>query len=186
MPDTPADSLHVALLRGINLGGKNRLAMKDLARLCAALGAREVRTWLQSGNVVYRAAPALAEAMAGALTAAIRTELGLEVPVITRTAAEFLAARDASPFIARGLDPSTVHLAFLACVPEPERVRALDPGRSPGDAFEVLGAEVHLHLPNGVARTKLTNAWMDSRLATVSTARNWNTVTALAGFLGPA
>lgn len=183
MPENSAESCHVALLRGINLAGHNRLAMKNLVRLCEGLGAREVRTWLQSGNVVYRAAPPLAEAMAGALTAALRTELGLEVPVITRAAAAFCAARDASPFIARGLAPSTVHVAFLDRVPDPDRVEALDPGRSPGDAFEVVGAEVHLHLPNGAARTKLNNVWMDRCLGVVSTVRNWNTVTALAEWL---
>lgn len=181
MPTPPATvtDLHVALLRGVNLGGKNRLAMKDLARLCEGLGCRDVRTYLQSGNVVYRAAPELAGRVQTDLRSALATELGLDVPVITRDAHGLHAVVTGSPYIARGLDPATVHAMFLADLPEASLVAALDPARSPGDAFEIANADVHLHLPNGVARTKLTNAWFDARLRTKSTVRNWNTVTAL-------
>jgi uncharacterized protein (DUF1697 family) len=175
--------LHVALLRGVNVGGKNRLAMKDLARVCEGLGCRDVRTYLQSGNVVYRAPPELAGGMQTRLRAAMAADLGLDVPVVTRDALGLRAAVEASPFIARGLDPATVHVMFLAELPEAPLVAALDRDRSPGDAFEVHAADVHLHLPNGVARSKLTNAWFDARLRTVSTVRNWNTVTALAAMV---
>ena len=175
--------LHVALLRGVNLGGKNRLAMKHLTRVCEGLGCGDVRTYLQSGNVVYRTAPELAGGMQTRLRAALAAELGLDVPVVTRDARGLRAVVERSPYIARGLDPATVHVAFLADLPEAPLVAALDRDRSPGDAFEVDGADVHLHLPNGVARTKLTNAWFDARLRTVSTVRNWNTVTALAAMV---
>ena len=67
-------------------------------------------------------------------------------------------------------------MAFLEATPDPANVDALDPDRSPGDEFAVLGREVYLHCPNGMARTKLTNAYFDSRLATTSTMRNWKTV----------
>ena len=183
MSSDPAPDLHVALLRGVNVGGKNRLAMKDLARLCEGLGCRDVRTYLQSGNVVYRATPAVAERMQTDLRAALVAELGLEVPVITRDARGLRTVVAGSPYIARGLDPATVHVMFLADLPEAPLVAALDRDRSPGDAFEVADADIHLHLPNGVARTKLTNAWIDARLRTTSTVRNWNTVTALAAML---
>ena len=183
MSSEPTPDLHVALLRGVNVGGKNRLAMKDLARLCEGLGCRDVRTYLQSGNVVYRAPLAVAERVHADLRAALVAELGLEVPVITRDARGLRAVVAGSPYIARGLDPATVHVMFLADLPEAPLVAALDRERSPGDAFEVADADIHLHLPNGVARTKLTNAWIDARLRTTSTVRNWNTVTALAAML---
>ena len=67
--------------------------------------------------------------------------------------------------------------------PTPERIATLDPNRSPGDEFRVIGREVFLYLPNGMARTKLSNQWLDSRLKTTSTVRNWNTVKTLAGMM---
>lgn len=179
------EGLHVALLRGVNVGGKHRLAMKDLVRVCEGLGCLDVRTHLQSGNVVYRASAALAGRMQTALREALAAQLGLDVPVITRDARGLRAVVEGSPFIARGLDPATVHVMFLADVPEAPLVAALDPNRSPGAAFVVDAADVHLHLPDGVARTRLTNAWFDARLRTTSTVRNWNTVTALAALVGP-
>ena len=72
-------------------------------------------------------------------------------------------------------------MAFLSALPDAQRVAALDPARSKGDAFRVVGRDIYLHLPNGVAKTKLTNDYFDRTLATVSTLRNWNTVTALIG-----
>jgi len=80
------------------------------------------------------------------------------------------------------LDPLNVY--FLADMPDPAAVKSLDPERSPGDTFVVKGREVFLHLPNGMARTKLTNAYFDSKLKTVSTARNWKTVGKLVELMG--
>src|SRR5690606_17928060 len=106
--------------------------------------------------------------------------LGFRAPVVSRTRAELNAAIEQSPFLARGADPKTLHLAFLAERPSADKIAALDPARSPGDAFVVQGSDIHLQLPNGVARTKLTNAYFDAKLGTVSTLRNWRTVLALA------
>jgi uncharacterized protein (DUF1697 family) len=84
-----------------------------------------------------------------------------------------------NPFLAAGAADETLHVLFLADPPSPRRVADLDPDRSPPDAFVVLGQEVYLRLPHGAARTKLTNAYFDARLATTSTGRNWRTVTKL-------
>lgn len=84
-----------------------------------------------------------------------------------------------NPFVKPGVDPKHLQVAFLADVPKPARVETLDPNRSPGDAFVVRGRDVFLHLPNGVARTKITNAWLDARLETTSTLRNWRTILTL-------
>lgn len=181
--ETNGAGLHAALLRGVNVGGKNRLAMKDLARVCEGLGCQDVRTYLQSGNVVYRASPELAGRMQTDLRAALAAELGLDVPVVTRDARALHVVVAGNPYLARGVDPAALHVAFLADLPEAPLVAALDPARSPGDAFEVADADIYLHLPNGVARTKLTNAWFDTRLHTTSTVRNWNTVLALAAMV---
>jgi uncharacterized protein (DUF1697 family) len=168
--------MHVALLRGLNVGGKNLLPMERLARMFEALGCRAVRTYIQSGNVLFAAGAALARRVPAAVRAAIRAEVGLEVPVIVRTADELAAVARGNPFLDAGADPKTLHVAFLAEAPAPARVAALDPRRSPPDEFVVRGREIYLRLPNGVGRTRLTNAYFDSQLDTVSTLRNVNTV----------
>lgn len=171
--------VHVALLRGVNVGGKNKLPMKELAAMFAETGCGEVRTYIQSGNVVFRAGEALARRVPVGIAGAISERFGLQVPVVTRTVDEMRAVVRHNPFLRAGADANTLHVAFLAERPSPARVAALDPDRSPPDQFAVRGRDVYLHLPNGGARSKLTSAYFDARLATVSTVRNWRTVLAL-------
>lgn len=171
---------YIALLRGVNVGGNNRLAMADLTRLCQQLGGSNVRTYIQSGNVALDLPPEQARSFAQDLQACIAAELNLNVPVVLRTIAELQAVLAANPWPERDLALTSV--AFLAHEPTPQLVAALDRQRSPPDEFAVRGREVYLHTPNGLARTKLTNAWLDSKLQTVSTARNWRTVQTLADY----
>lgn len=168
----------VALLRGINVGGKNKLPMADLTAMFQKAGAREVATYIQSGNVVYRAADA--EGVARGVERLIVDRFGFEAPVVVRSAADFARVLRDNPFLAAGEDPEKLHVGFLAKAPSAAAIASLDQGRSLPDRFIVKGAEVYLHLPNGVARTKLTNAYFDSRLGTVTTIRNYNTVLMLA------
>jgi uncharacterized protein (DUF1697 family) len=174
---------HLALLRGINVGGRHLLSMADLADCFRAAGALEVSTYIQSGNVLFTAPPAAAPALAARAAALILDRFALKAPVILRSHAQLRRILADNPFRATAPE-SALHVLFLADPPAPGRIQALDPGVSPGDRFQVQGQEVYLHLPNGVARSKLTNAWFDSRLATVSTSRNWKTVTRLAELLG--
>jgi len=175
---------HVALLRGINVAGKNKVPMKELAAILAGAGCRDVRTYIQSGNVVYRAPTALARRVPAAVSAALARRLGLTVPVVTRSAAELDAVARENPFLRAGADPATLHVAFLADHPSADRVAALDPKRSPPDTFEVRGREVYLCCPKGYGTTKLTNAWFDGKLQTTSTVRNWRTVLTLLEMAG--
>jgi uncharacterized protein (DUF1697 family) len=170
---------YLALLRGINVGGKNKLPMKDLTEMFATAGCADVRTYIQSGNVLFKAAPALAAQLPAAIAARIAEEFGYQTPVMLRTAAELALVVAANPFLKPGADEDALHVLFLSSVPTPDLINTLDPGRSPPDAFVVKGREVYLQLPNGVARSKLTNAYFDSRLKTTSTGRNWRTVTKL-------
>lgn len=175
-----ASSTHVALLRGINVGGKNKLPMVELAQLFVESGAGNVRTYIQSGNVVFTASATVAKGIAAAVAGLIEKRFGLRVPVVVRTARELEAVLTGNPLLHKGADPATLHVAFLADRPGVRQVAALDANRSPGDAFAVAGREIYLHLPNGVARSKLTNDYFDKALGTVSTVRNWRTVETLA------
>lgn len=162
---------HVALLRGVNVGGKHPLPMKDLAALFAGAGCANVRTFIQSGNVLFTAEPALAAELPERMAAAILERFGIPAPVILRTRDELRDVVRHNPWPG---DEAILQVLFLAGAPRP-----LDPGSNGEDSFVLRGREVYLRLPNGAARTKLTNAWFDSRLGTTSTGRNWRTVTKL-------
>lgn len=170
---------YVALLRAINVGGRNSLSTADMKAICAGIGGTGIRTCIQSGNLVF-AHGDQPPAVAAALAAAIAAHAGVRVPVIVLTPDELAAAIADNPFLAAGRAPETVHYAFLADMPTKAALARLDPHRSPGDAFAIGNRVIWLHLPNGVAGTRLTNAWLDSSLATASTIRNSRTVQKLA------
>ena len=167
----------VALLRGINVGGKNKLPMRELAELFVEAGAKNVRTYIQSGNVLFDAPPATARRIPGRVSALIAERFGLRVPVLLRTIAELREVARSNPFLSGGAgDEDPLHVMFLDGVPAAELVAKLDPRRSPPDEFVALGQEIYLRLRNGVANNKLTNAYFDSKLRTTSSGRNWRTV----------
>ena len=174
--------VYVALLRGVNVGGKNKLPMKDLAALFADAECTDVVTYIQSGNVVFQASEACAARVPAAVAKAIADGLGFRAPLVIRTAGEIRAVARGNPFLRGGSSAEIdfLHVMFLADRPSPARVAGLDPNRSPSDEFRVVGREIYLRFPNGAARTKLTNAYFDSKLATTSTMRNWRTVLKLA------
>ena len=167
---------YVAFLRGVNVGGKNMLPMKDLAQMFVKAGCKDVVTYIQSGNVVFSAPAGVVKKLPAQIAAAIEKRFGHKVPVVLRSNEQLARTIDAHRYIKEGKDPKICHVLFLADSPTPQAIQALDPNRSPGDSYEVLGGEIYLHLLTGAAKTKLTNAYFDSKLATVSTGRNWATV----------
>ena len=160
------------MLRAVNVGGR-KLAMSDLRRLTETAGGRDVETYLQSGNVVFRGSARVVRA----LEQAIGAELGLEVPVLLRSADDLAALVAAKPYDAEG---AQVSVTFLAAAPANDAVAAIDPAAYGADRFVVNGREVYLHTPNGYGRSKLTNAFWERKLGVAATTRNWNTVLALA------
>ena len=138
-------------------------------------GFKDVRTYIQSGNVVFRTGSTGGEEISSIISASILRRFDYRVPVVTRTAREFQEIVQANPFVEAGAEADKLHVMFLAELPDSANVEALDPDRSPGDEFAVQGREVYLYCPNGVARTKLTNSYFESRLSTTSTMRNWRT-----------
>lgn len=175
--------MHLALLRGVNLGPKHKLPMAALVDMFEALGCVDVATRGNSGNVLFRAPAALLPRVPGQLAAMIEAQFGFSTPVLLRSAGALALVRANNPFVDEGCDLATLHVAFLEREPDPERVAALDPNRSPPDRFCVRGREVYLHCPNGLARTKLSNAWFDAKLDTISTVRTWKLVGELLGLL---
>ena len=164
---------HVALLRGINVGGKNKVPMVDLREAFEKAGCEDVRTYIQSGNVVFSASASVERRIGEVIERELSERLGVRSPVITRSAEQMLAAFKNNPF---NEDEKSLSVGFCADKISPKAAAGLDPDRSAVDSFRVLGREIYLHLPNGVARTKLTNAWFDAQLGTTTTFRNWRTV----------
>ena len=176
-------STHLALLRGINVGGKNRLPMKDLVDLFDRAGCAGVRTYIQSGNVLFTASASLAARLPDLITTQISECFGYRIPVVLRTAEQLRDVVHHNPFLDPEKAHETLHVLFLKDRPEAHAVDGLDADRSRPDAFVVQGQEVYLWLPHGAADTKLTNAYFDAKLTTTSTGRNWRTVTTLLGLM---
>jgi len=166
---------YVALLRGINVGGKNKLPMKDLAAIFTAAGCSDVQTYIQSGNVIFHAAPSVIKTLVKKISTAIETDFGMKIPVVIFSAEEMQHAVKGNPYRKEDPEGKALHIIFLADKASAAAAKNLDPMRSHPDRFHLRERNIYLHLPNGVARTKLTNAYFDKALATVTTQRNWAT-----------
>lgn len=175
---------YVALLRGINVGGKHIAPMKQLVEVFTGCKCVDVRTYIQSGNIIFSAPPKLMNGLTALLARKIEERFGFAVPVILRSYEELAKVPRNNPFLKRGVAENTLHVYFLADEPSAAAVKTLDPQRSAPDEFQVSGREIYLHLPNGMGRSKLTSAYFDSKLKTVATARNWATVLKLLEMMG--
>ncbi len=170
----------VALLRGINLGSRNRLPMADLRGLVAGLGGTGVRTLLQSGNAVFEHADAGADELAGSLERAIARDHGLKVPCLVREIGDLRRVVDGNPFADTDFEPAKLIVTFLSGPVRPADVAGLDPVNFAPDEFRLGEREVYANCPTGLARSKLPTALGGKLSRLVATARNWNTVTKLA------
>jgi uncharacterized protein (DUF1697 family) len=168
---------YVALLRGINVGGRRKIAMSDLRNVFEALGHTDVRTYIQSGNVVFTAKSASAAVVRSAIEQRLEHDFGFDVTVILRTRKELATTLKNNPF------GPEAHVTFLEAVPDRALVAALDPAPYTPDEFEVQGREVFLRCPNGYGRTKLNNAFFERNLAVKATTRNWKTATTLSEWI---
>jgi uncharacterized protein (DUF1697 family) len=164
---------YAALLRGVNVGGKNKVAMADLRTLVESLGHSSVSTLIQSGNVVFTSSKTVTPK---SLEAAIAKQFGINVTVVLRTASELARAVKANPFAKA--DPSKLHIGFMATKPSAAAVKKLDADSYEPEEFAVRGSDLYLHLPNGMGRAKLP-LYLDRQLKIPTTVRNWNTVTKL-------
>jgi uncharacterized protein (DUF1697 family) len=171
---------YVALLRGVNLGARNKVSMADLRTLIESLGAEDVQTYVQSGNVVFKSRVRSAAKLAGDIEQGISREFGLEISVMLRTSKQLAEVVAGNPFEASEADGTKLHVTFLAEAPKRSRALTLEPESFEPDAFHVHGREVYLHTPKGYGRSKLSNAYFEKQLGVAGTTRNWNTVTKLA------
>lgn len=163
---------YIALLRGINVGGHNKIPMKELKQLLTDAGFADVRTYIQSGNLLFRS-PNVESAVAEQIHRVIADNFRLRIPVVVRTAEEWADIAERRPFQGDEADESRWYVTFFDRSAD---ASGLDPNRSPGDRFVIVGREAHLFLGRGAAETKLSHDWFEKQLGVTATARNWNTV----------
>jgi uncharacterized protein (DUF1697 family) len=168
----------VALLRGINIGASNRIAMADLRRIVESLGHTDVETHLQSGNVVFDTRRKSTASLGAALREAIARETGFDVPVVLRTAAELESVVERNPYSVD--DPTRLVVCFLEDEVELGDLALGDLTAYLPDELTIDGRELYVSVPNGQGRSKLMEALTKRRLPTTLTVRNWRTVEALA------
>jgi uncharacterized protein (DUF1697 family) len=172
-------TVYVAMLRGVNVGARNKVRMAELEALFFDLGHTDVVTYIQSGNVVFTSAERSSARVAEGIEQGIARDLGLDVTTLVRTRKELAAVAAANPFVGRGAELSRLHVTFLAERAGAELAGSIDPSAGGRDEFAVVGREVYLHCPGGYGTTKLNNAFWERRLGAQATTRNWNTVTRL-------
>lgn len=150
--------------------------MHELACMFEDAGCTCVRTYIQSGNVVFVASPAVVLGAREAVAAAVSARIGADIPIVLRSVDELAHAVEANPYPGESQRTRILHVGFLADRPSPDRVSSIDPDRSPPDELVVRGREIYMRLPNGVSRTRLTTGYVERVLATRVTFRNWRTV----------
>jgi uncharacterized protein (DUF1697 family) len=170
---------YAVLLRGVNVGRHAQLPMADLRRVLESLGHTAVSTYLRSGNAVITSPDRDPRRLARAIRTALADEASLDVAVMLRTGAELADIIKANPFPDALDAPAKLHVAFLSDQPDPTALAKLDPARYAPDEFRLGERVLYIWFPNGAGRSKL-NAGALGRLGVDATARNWNTVLALA------
>jgi uncharacterized protein (DUF1697 family) len=168
----------IVLLRGINLGSQNRVAMPALRELLTAAGLDDVRTYVQSGNVVLRTQRKPA-AVAKACEKLIAAELGLDIAVVVRTRDELAEVVRRNPLGDVADNPKRYQVSFLESEPDAKALEKVSALAVDGERMEAIGREIYAWHPDGVARSKLWAGLAGKGFGVKATARNWTTVTAL-------
>lgn len=167
----------ISMLRGVNLGGHNKINMAALRALYESLKFEDPRTYVQSGNVVFRSKEKISPALAKKIQNAIEREFGCRPEVILRTTDELKKAIAATPFAAsRNLEPSKILVTFLAAEPGPEAHATLQKLKKHPEEIHLKGRELYIYFPDGAGRSKLPWSQVEKLLKTQGTARNWNSV----------
>lgn len=166
---------YIALLRGINVGGNNKLTMKELADVLEGLGLNHIKTYIQSGNVFFQGNASNTTQLAEKISTAIRKRHGFEPKVLLLDAAKLEKIIKANPFPGAEAAGSTLHFNFLAEFPLKPDLDGIEKIRSASERCELIGEVFYLHAPDGIGRSKLATN-MEKLLGVPMTGRNWNTV----------
>ncbi len=172
------------LLRGINIGGHNKVPMSELRRLIEAAGGRDVVTLLQSGNAVFNAPAGAGAALGRKLERALAADLGVKVGCLVRSAAEWAKLVAANPFPAEARrDPGHMVAFMLEAAPAARAVAGLRAAIKGRETVAASGPHLYAYYPDGIGRSKLTLPLIERALGVRGTGRNWNTVLKIGSLL---
>jgi len=175
--------IYVSMLRGINVGPHKRIKMDQLRASFEALGFEQVKTYIQSGNVVFKDRSISTLALSKKIEKQLLGNFGFSIPVVTRTADELAATVKNNPFPG-GIDPEKLHVMFLSDAPSQAALAKLSEVTAAPEQSHCRGKGIYLYLPNGVAESRLMKAPLERILSVVPTTRNWKTVNQLAQMCG--
>ena len=172
---------YISILRGINVGAQKKILMADLKVLYDDLGFDAVKTYIQSGNVLFKTKATAPATLIKKIEAAIKKKYGFDVPVIIRETEEMAKVCRSNPFLKRkDIQMERLHVTFLAELPEKALTADLEKFTAPKDEFIIAGKEVFLYTPGGYGETKLSNTFFEKKLKVTATTRNWKSVCTLA------
>jgi uncharacterized protein (DUF1697 family) len=172
--------IYIAMLRGVNIGAHKRMKMEKLRASCEGLGFEKVATFIQSGNVVFKAGRISPEALSKKIEACIVADFGFSSEVILRSKDEMGKIIAKNPFAKQhGIDTQKLHVVFLSEAPPQSAVKKLQSLTIPPDKLDVAGKEIYFYFPNGVSGSSLWKHPVDRVLGVSATMRNWNTVSKL-------
>jgi uncharacterized protein (DUF1697 family) len=176
---------YIAMLRGINVSGQKIIKMESLRASLASLGFEDVKTYIQSGNIVFKTVKTAPVDLSRRIARKILDDFSFEVPVLVKTAAELAGVLKANPLLKRsGIDESKLHITFLSAAAPKEAVAFLTTLAGKSELFTVGGREIYLHCPDGYGNTKLSNTTIEKKLSVQATTRNWKTVNILHAMAG--
>jgi len=168
----------ISMLRGVNVGGHNKIKMDALRALYESMKLREAQTYVQSGNVIFRTDERDIARLAKRIEDGIERKLGFRPDVILRTATEMREVIARNPFAKRrGIEPSKLLVTFLGSDPGAEAREKVLQIKCDPEELRIEGRELYIYFPNGIGRSKLSWAGLEKTLKTPGTARNWNSVT---------
>jgi len=168
---------YIALLRGINVSGQKKIKMIDLKNLFEALGFKNVKTYIQSGNVIFDYDHIDIEKLANKIKKEISETFGFFVNTIIRTDEEFRKIINNNPFVKdSNVEIDNLYVTFMLDIPDSSLVELLDEKKEENEKLSVISREIYLYCPNGYGRTKLNNVMIERKLKTVATTRNWKTI----------
>jgi uncharacterized protein (DUF1697 family) len=175
---------YIAILWGINVSGQKLIKMAALKVAFEEAGFRNVMTYIQSGNIIFRSEGNNEDVLALRVSKLIRDNFGFEVPVIIRTSTALAGIISSNPFLKeKGILEEKLHVTFLSEAPDKTRQQELEKLSFGNERFVIQGREICLYCPNGYGNTKLSNNFFENKLKITATTRNWSTVNKLAGLL---
>jgi uncharacterized protein (DUF1697 family) len=181
---SPKSSPHIALLRAVNVAGYGKVSMSDLRAAVAKMGFADVRTLLNSGNLIFRGDDRTAAELEHFIEAEAAKRLGLQTDFFVRSADELNAIVSRNPFRKEAeRDPAHLLVLFLKNEPGPKQIAALEAAITGPERFRVDGRLAYVVYPAGIGNSKVTTALLDRKLETRGTGRNWNTVLKLAALV---